>query len=492
MESLKKRLLSQLSFINPRSYVELVIAGFSLVALPLLIAFVTGVFYVDKLTQQSQQALYRAVQTTNSSREIMELTNAMERSTRQFLVLNDSQLYKVYREQYLNYQATSQELSDFLVDEQLRLRLKKLDELTADLFVRMQAYYDGVSAEPVKAHEFSAMTELSQNLFRDTNRLIDSEMAILREISDKARNIIFWELAALVPGVIIFILVFVVLLSRPIRELEQGIKQIGEGRFDEEIHVTGPRDLVSLGTQLEWLRNRLKYLEEKKTKFLHYVSHELKTPLAAIREGSELLAEGVTGPLSEHQQEVADILKKNSISLQQMIEKLLSFNMPSEAGSDQLKELKLWGLIDTVVADHRPVLLAKHINLTLDYDKNLVMQGVEEKFRVIVDNLLSNAIKFTPENGTVSLQLRDEEGHVVLRVFDTGPGIDKDDALHVFDAFYRGKQQGAGVIRGSGLGLSIVKEFVEAHHGSIRLLQPGSAIGACFEVIFPRKKVISA
>ncbi|MDH5230016.1 MAG: histidine kinase, partial [Gammaproteobacteria bacterium] len=306
---------------HPKSFFELVIAGFSLVALPLIIAFITGAFFVDKLTRQSEESVYRAVQATQNTRVLLRQIAGMERSIRQYFVLGDPLFYESYLSRHEAYEKTAIELEPLLLDLNLKDRLNILNQLEINLYQRLNKSNKSPKSLNVDAQEFIALTEAAQALLRDSNAVIDAEMTMMQNISRQARNIIFWELLAVIPGVIIFIVVFVVLLSRPIRQIDMAIKKIGAGDFDEEVKVTGPRDLEYLGERINWLRTRLKYLEEKKSKFLHYVSHELKTPLTAVRESAELLSEGVTGPLSSHQKEVTDILKKNSIDLQKMIEK---------------------------------------------------------------------------------------------------------------------------------------------------------------------------
>ncbi|MDH5232726.1 MAG: HAMP domain-containing histidine kinase, partial [Gammaproteobacteria bacterium] len=202
-------------------------------------------------------------------------------------------------------------------------------------------------------------------------------------------------------------------------------------------------------------------------------------------ESAELLSEGVTGPLSSHQKEVTDILKKNSIDLQKMIEKLLSFNMP---GDDQNKaawmKLNLREIIETVIADHKPVIIAKKIDLRMQVSDIFIL-GDEEQFRVVIDNLLSNAVKFTPENGQVVFKARQEGENILIDISDTGPGIDPEEAEDIFEAFYQGNKQGKGLIQGSGLGLSIVREFVQAHQGSIAVINDEHKGGAHFQVKLP-------
>jgi len=464
---------------------ELVIAGFAVVALPLIVALVTGAFYVDKLTTQSQQALQRAVQAGQTSRMLAEQLSNMERNIRQFYVLHDQQLFKSYLDRRNKYLDDARMLSTILVNEDMRSRLGVLVEMEAGLFSRLNLSDNEPGPTVVDPAEFVALTALAQGLVYDNSGLVDSEIAILQTISERAQTIIYWELAAVLPAAIIFIGLFVVLLSRPIRQIDGAIRSLGAGEFDQEIRVVGPQDLAYLGERLDWLRLRLKYLEEKRSKFLQYVSHELKTPLTAIRESAELVGEEVVGPLNVEQRDVVDILRRNTVNLQRMIEKLLSFNMPStNPESAKAAEVQFSHLLQTVVADHKPAIISKRIVLEVDCE-NVLLRGDEEQLRAVVDNLLSNAVKYTPEGGTVRLKARSTDGALWLDVCDSGPGIEPAEKDKVFDAFYRGESVSNGPIHGSGLGLAIAREFVEAHQGRLELVSVPGQKGAHFRVTLP-------
>ena len=113
----------------------------------------------------------------------------------------------------------------------------------------------------------------------------------------------------------------------------------------------------------------------------------------------------------------------------------------------------------------------------------------EEKIRIVLDNLLSNAVKYSPERGLISIKLYKESGDAVFEVLDEGPGISPTDRDKIFEAFYRGTDMPVAAIKGSGLGLSIVKEYVQLHKGRIEVLD---GPGAHFRIRFPRKKADSA
>jgi two-component system sensor histidine kinase GlrK len=250
--------------------------------------------------------------------------------------------------------------------------------------------------------------------------------------------------------------------------------------------VQGPTDLERLGRQLEWLRVRLLDLAQEKNRFLRHISHELKTPLANIREGTELLMEGAVGPLDPNQHEVVGILRENGIKLQRLIENLLSFSAwQAKSVGLELSQFALRPLIKSVVDAQQLTIAAHRIRVDVKV-QDVEVTADRSKLRLILDNLLSNAVKFTPPGGTISIHALTYRAQLVIDVADTGPGIPKDERAQVFEAFYTGKAQQGGHVKGTGIGLSVVMEFVQAHGGTIELVD-GVHSGAHFRIRLPMR-----
>jgi two-component system sensor histidine kinase GlrK len=290
---------------------------------------------------------------------------------------------------------------------------------------------------------------------------------------------------ALVPTAVLLIAWFTYLIAKPISQVSAGIRGLGQGHFARPIEIEGPGDLVRLGEQLDWLRQRLVALEAQKTRFLQHISHELKTPLTALREGSDLLSSGVVGNLNADQREIARILQHNSIELRKLIEGLLNYSaVHAQASYLDARIVPLNNLVRRVIEDRKLAVVAKGIRIELATD-DVAAYCDEDKIRVVLDNLLSNAIKFSPQNGLISIKLYKDQGDAVLEVADEGPGIPEPEREKVFEAFYKGADPPVTAVKGSGLGLSIVKEYVTLHRGRIEIL---AGPGAHFRVRLPRQQ----
>ncbi len=474
------------SWFHLKYFYLLVVFSFLIVSAPLMMALITGFNYVERLTQQSQEAVLRAVKTTQISRQLLSQSTAMERSARQFVVLGNESILTSYYALHENYLETAEKLADITLSADLRDQLSSLNILELKLFKSMELWANDTNKNPVNPQDFIAMSQTAASILTNSDQLIDLELQIMESLSTEARSNMNKQLLWLIPLFVVFMYVFTRLIANPILQLDKHIRELGNGRFEKAIKVSGSGDLRALGERLDWLRKQLAYLEKVKREFLQSVSHELKTPLTSIRESTELLNDEVIGPLSEKQKRVCSILQKNSLSLQKMIEKLLSFNMNHSAkGSAGKKNIYIAQVIEHVLTDHEAIILSKQLKINRDLE-NWIYLANEDEFRTIIDNLLSNAVKYAPLGSTINISLHGSAEMIYLDISDQGIGISHKDKSHVFEAFYRGEPPTKGVIKGSGLGLSIVKEFVEAYHGTIEVLEPTeNQNGAHFRISLP-------
>lgn len=469
---------------RPRSFLTLVLAGFVCVALPLIVAFIMAIMHVNQLVTQSQRAIVHAVRVTEGSRMLVEQLIAMERSARQFHVLGDDALWRAYVATHRKYRQTTDNLLQLPLDDFQQQQIQILANKEQELYDILQnAPSKSLSSEKA-LFEFPALTEIGKSVLTKSHRLIDHETERMRRAANRTQRVIAWQALALIVGTALFALAFVRLISRPVKQLDRGIRRLGDGDFSRIPVVSGPRDLEELGKRLNWLRLRLKELEAEKRKFLQHVSHELKTPLAAIREGAELLVEEVVGKLNDQQREISEILQQKSQHLQKLIESLLNFSMTqAHHTSLETKPTSLYGLIEDVMVDHKPVIMAKHLDLECDLNE-IIVYGDGEKLRVVVDNLLSNAVKYSLEGGKIRISLRRRPNDAVLDIVDSGPGIHQEAREKVFEPFYQEDQAHDRPVKGNGIGLSIAREYVMAHGGRIDIVDEPLQ-GAHFRVTLP-------
>ena len=251
-------------------------------------------------------------------------------------------------------------------------------------------------------------------------------------------------------------------------------------------------ELKRLNVELGEKNGELKRLNEDVLELTHSrlvfftnISHELRTPLTLIADPVEMLLEdtGIKGK----SRELLKMVQRNALALQQLVSNILDFRK-IQNGKMELK-LYRFDIVKTLtmwVGDFQLTAERKQIRLHLDVDDlkgSHEMIADQEKISRIVFNLLSNALKYTPAGGEIFVSLKDEGANLRLDVKDTGKGISQDEADKIFERFFQAK----GAASGTGIGLALVKSFVELHHGEARVeSEPGK--GSDFIVVIPREQ----
>lgn len=469
---------------NPKSFLKLILIGFTLVALPLIIALINSAVSIDRLAGQSRKAVYQAAQIAHGSRVLLDEITTMERSVRQTLILGDASLLEGYFQAHTKFENTAMSLSALSLRPDQKRVLDNLRASESAIFQQVSAARRSSAGLQELVKDFVPLLDAARTFSSGGYALIEHEVNAMQDMAGHARSVVVWQLLALIPFAILLALGFSVLIARPIRQIDAAIRTMGQGELSKAVNVDGPQDLRYLGQRLDWMRRRLLELEEQKTRFLRHVSHELKTPLTAIREGADLLAEGVAGELGVQQRQIANILYTNSIQLQKRIEDLLNYSaLQTEKTALVKRPEALSRMVKAVLQDQNLAIMNKGLQVDVA-GPELMIECDQQKISIIVDNLVSNAVKFSPPGGRIKIRANQVGELAQMDVVDAGPGVDEADWDKVFEPFYQGRRAPEIHVQGTGLGLSIAREYARAHGGDIELVKGGDA-SAHFRLTLP-------
>jgi len=469
----------------PRSFLKFILLGFLLVSLPLIYALAELILSLDRLASQASTEVLQAAQAGRESRLLFEQSTTLERIARQHLILEDNALLEDYLPVRQEFRQTALQLAALPLEPERVEALNDVTERESRLYQRLRASNRTPAFATEIADGYGELVDGTRAMLAATNQLTQRAIERLQETATQGRQKWFYVGLATVVIAIALAILFATLIASPIRQLDLAIRQMGRADFTHAIRVTGPQDIRYLAQRLEWLRARLSELEQQQTRFLRHVSHELKTPLTAVREGAELLRDNVGGPLSPEQRDIVRIVRENTLQLQKLIEDLLAYHQTRALEPATHGPVPLADVVARVLREQKLAALARMISFDASM-KPAIVVGDGERIRTIIDNLISNAIKYSPRSGAIGLTLDVDGDYAVLDVADQGPGVPPDHRERIFDSFYQGPAPVDGRVKGSGLGLAIAREYSIAQGGRIELLdRADGARGALFRLWLP-------
>lgn len=459
----------------PRSLRQLVLMAFLLVLLPLLVLAWQAWESLSALSERAADTNRTTLTDVRRSEAMARTALELERSYRQYCVLDDPMLARLYQTQRSRYSqmldAHAPVLPDMRTYQNLRQNLTQLSQIKC------------LNSSPVKAagDVLESFSAANSQLVKTTREVVFSRgLQLQREIADRGQYF-GWQALILFLLSLGLVLLFTRMIIGPVKAVERMINRLGEGRpLGQSLAFKGPREIRSLAQRILWLSERLAWLESQRHEFLRHISHELKTPLASMREGTELLADEVAGPLTADQKEVVSILNDSSRHLQTLIEQLLDYNRKLADGPVEMSDVALRPLIDQLVSTHSLTARAKLIDTAIDLQAASCRAEPTLLLRAI-DNLYSNALHYGAESGKIWIRSRQQGNHVTVEVANTGTAIPEAERAMIFEPFFQGNLQRKGAVKGSGLGLSIAKDCVRQLEGDLQLVDSDEA-DVCFRI----------
>jgi two-component system sensor histidine kinase GlrK len=317
----------------------------------------------------------------------------------------------------------------------------------------------------------------------------DQEIERLYETGTRARKIAM----AMAGGFLVFSIALSFLIqrsiTRPIALMKKKTREIARGNFGEDLHLSSPPEVAELAQALNFMCDKLKQLDKMKSDFFSSMSHELRNPLSTIKMGIQLLPEKTEGMPTEKQKKLLTILSEESTRVLELVNSVLDLSK-MEAGmmTYHLEKKELVPLIEQAIKEMQPLAEAKKIDLSRKTTEALpILEMDSERILQALRNLIGNAVKFTPAGGHVTLSTQLTNGRtrgVTVSVADTGPGIPEENLSSIFDKYRQVTPKGSHPVKGTGLGLALVKEIITSHGGRVWAeSKPGQ--GSTFIFVLP-------
>lgn len=443
----------------------------------------------------AQRAIVQQVEQANEwYARVTDWLRELERSMRQYRLLQDERLLPPYQDKLdgLEQAVTAIDVLTLAADKESAARENYVAEEQHPLSTSRR-----MLLELIEALREQPLVTLSDNDFlqrlneiakvrTELDRRVDRYTQRLGAEGESKLEGVLWSLSGMTAIAVPLTLLLMALgfwqMIRPVQRLSMAIRNLGEGDWSTVIQVPGPKDLEALGGKLEWLRSQLLEADHHKQIFLRHVSHELKTPLSAIIEAGALLNDEVPGKISSDQKQVLTILIENAHRLEELIQQLLNYNVLRDGFYSQHQYVDLYALsnrirarLDEHSSDHKVNWKIAGEPTTVNTDPWLL--------EMILANLMSNAFYYSPTDATVTIRWGKDD-NFWISVQDQGPGIAARELERIFEPFVQSENKRHGPLRGSGVGLAIVRQAAHTLHGSIHVESlPGK--GSKFLLRFP-------
>lgn len=474
MISLKKRRLF------PGSLRQLVLMAFLLVLLPLLVLAYQAYASLKHLSEQAAEINRTTIVDARRSESMTSIALEMERSYRQYCVLDDPTLSTLYQSQLRQYSQMLNVHAPILPDPRYYQNLH-------DLLAQLSSFKcENNSPVPDASRQLEEFSHSNAEMVQATREVIYSRGQKLQHAIAARGKFFGWQALVLFLLSGMLVLLFTRMIIGPVKGVEKMINLLGEGRSPGSVaRFRGPREIRALAKRIHWLSERLAWFESQRHEFLRHISHELKTPLASMREGTELLRDEVAGPLTADQQEVVAILNTSSRHLQTLIEQLLDYNRRLADVPSDKEQVSLPEIFNSITAAHSLTARSKMIHTEIKTDAELCWAESVLLVRVL-DNLYSNAVHYGAESGNIWLHSWQDGAKTYIDVANSGMPIPAAEQAMIFEPFFQGSQLRKGAVKGSGLGLSIANDCIKRMEGELKLVDVDYA-DVCFRIELPTR-----
>ncbi|QJR79830.1 HAMP domain-containing histidine kinase [Alteromonas pelagimontana] len=319
----------------------------------------------------------------------------------------------------------------------------------------------------------------------DVEKAIQQRLAIQQDDLNAMQAKQAWSTAMLVSVSLLLILLGSQLIVNPVKKLKQIIRILAQQQGElPPLSTQAPKELIGVERDLHWLAERLQQLEHIRTALLRHAAHELKTPLASIKEGCSLLSENVVGHLNPQQAEVLTLLSSSTQRLNTLVEKLLDYNLLLQQAQPTFSDVNPHQMVKDCLGDYALALQEREVTVDI---KVASIYVDEELYRRILDNLISNAVAHGAVGRPINMTIYNKGKNTILDVANRGKRIPQEKVAKLFEPFTRGDDPRNDNVIGTGLGLSIVSDCARLMHGDVAVVDVDYA-DVCFRVAIPQKE----
>ena len=458
---------------------QLTLVSFVVVLVPLALLVGYSQIRLSEIAQIATNEAALSVKTVRQVSKMESLSVDIERLIRQFQIVKKDALKPLIKK-------STQRFSEYQISLCMQLsEQQNCNSLTERVDWINQ--YTGTEDQLLLDAQLAEFKQNISDLATQVDNSLDERIKDQQVYVKSVQQTQFWITACLLGVSFLLIMLGSKAILRPVFRLERTITAISrQENVLPAISTSGPKELIVLEHKLHRLGGRLIQLENLRTALLRHASHELKTPLASIKEGCSLLTEKVVGPLNVDQEEVLSLLNISTNRLNLLIEQLLDYNLLLQQAKPVFSMIDAKRCFENFVTENS--LAIKQNDNTIDWKTDMPSIFADNKlFRRILDNLVSNALAHGSKGRAIHIRLYSQDNMQILDFSNFGQKIAAEQRLSLFQPFNRGEGIRNDRVTGSGLGLSIVADCARIMFGTAEIVDVDYA-DVCVRVKIPTKE----
>jgi two-component system sensor histidine kinase GlrK len=471
------------SILQVRSLRQLILGSFFVALVPLIALLWQSQRDFDSMSQLTANNTGFFVFMTSEIRELEALGDDVERLVRQYQVFPKNQLQELADTAIAGYANKLSFLCDQFSD------VTECRDLNLTLF--QLAEYPTFNDNLLLDAQLADLRQSQQVLRRQVQQLINQRIVSQQVFLEKVQSRQGWSTGVLVLLSLGLTILAAQLIIKPVRKLQMIIRQIAnnEPKLPEQTR-DGPRELVAVERDLYWLNDRIQQLEKVRTALLRHASHELKTPMASIKEGCEILEQGMVGELTKPQKEVVSLLTISTERLNLLIVKLLDYNALLQQAEPKFEKIDLHEMAKACVGQYGLLLAQNQQTVVIRIEPVHSIVSDPELLRRALDNLVSNAIAHGKVESEIIIRSVDMGSFSNIDVLNSGKSISLASRGEIFEPFKRGQGARNDKVIGAGLGLSIVSDCARLLGGDVTIIDDVHA-NVCFRIRLPKRELLA-
>jgi two-component system sensor histidine kinase GlrK len=449
-------------------------------------------YELHAVSKTTKLTLTSDVLTIDLSKQLQTVLHDEEVYARKYLISHDNVYYALFSERSRRFTEFINYLFSAELDSTERNYARRIERGHSEFAQAFEEESQNlfVSRPEISPNDILPFDSLDviyatlDRLIRVNQMSIESSMATVGSTTGRSSNIAFLLTICVVLTAITLAFLITRTVTRPIEILRHGTEQVAKGSF-ETIRVTSNDEFALLTEAFNDMSAKLKSVNERKAEMMQRISHELRTPLQALLSAHFLLTEQRLGPINAQQARVLQSIRESIDKLTNFSNQFLDISK-IEAGMMEysFERVDPVQLVRPLVDDARLIAVRKDIRVELVHTDVPQVVADPEKISQVVSNLLSNAIKYTPRSGTITVTVGPSASGVRIAVQDSVVGIGPEDVPRIFEKFYQARNAGKSSVKGTGVGLALVKALTEGHGGTVSVTSTVGS-GSTFVVDLP-------